>query len=286
MQMDKIDELLSSLGTDRESVRTAMRLESRKESVWNAVEQSKEHKVISMNNLRILLRVAAVFVPLIIVGLIWQYNVKAPEVVVYTTTTERDTVTLDDGTTVIMNVNSELRYAQSSTKRSVELEGMAYFDVARDENKPFVIVAGEGEVTVLGTKFTVENIEDRERICVSVNEGKVKFEVGDHSVQLMANDIALWTEDGHIRVDRKESHDNSSWLNDYITLSDASLDDVMDKLLRHYPEIIGVKDESQPDTIRVTTTFDSQSLSSVLDELTIHFGKKIELDNGYLIISN
>ena len=284
--MDKIDELLSSLGTDRESVRTAMRLESRKESVWNAVEQSKEHKVISMNNLRILLRVAAVFVPLIIVGLIWQYNVKAPEVVVYTTTTERDTVTLDDGTTVIMNVNSELRYAQSSTKRSVELEGMAYFDVARDENKPFVIVAGEGEVTVLGTKFTVENIEDRERICVSVNEGKVKFEVGDHSVQLMANDIALWTEDGHIRVDRKESHDNSSWLNDYITLSDASLDDVMDKLLRHYPEIIGVKDESQPDTIRVTTTFDSQSLSSVLDELTIHFGKKIELDNGYLIISN
>lgn len=286
MQMDKIDELLSSLGTDRESVRTAMRLESRKESVWNAVEQSKDHKVISMNNLRILLRVAAVFVPLIIVGLIWQYNVKAPEVVVYTTTTERDTVTLDDGTTVIMNVNSELRYAQSSTKRSVELEGMAYFDVARDESKPFVIVAGEGEVTVLGTKFTVENIEDRERICVSVNEGKVKLEVGDHSVQLMANDIALWTEDGHIRVDRKESHDNSSWLNDYITLSDASLDDVMDKLLRHYPEIIGVKDESQPDTIRVTTTFDSQSLSSVLDELTIHFGKKIELDNGYLIISN
>lgn len=284
--MDKIDELLSSLGTDRESVRTAMRLESRKESVWNAVEQSKEHKVISMNNLRILLRVAAVFVPLIIVGLIWQYNVKAPEVVVYTTTTERDTVTLDDGTTVIMNVNSELRYAQSSTKRSVELEGMAYFDVARDESKPFVIVAGEGEVTVLGTKFTVENIEDRERICVSVNEGKVKLEVGDHSVQLMANDIALWTEDGHIRVDRKESYDNSSWLNDYITLSDASLDDVMDKLLRHYPEIIGVKDESQPDTIRVTTTFDSQSLSSVLDELTIHFGKKIELDNGYLIISN
>lgn len=284
--MDKIDELLSSLGTDRESVRTAMRLESRKESVWNAVEQSKEHKVISMNNLRILLRVAAVFVPLIIVGLIWQYNVKAPEVVVYTTTTERDTVTLDDGTTVIMNVNSELRYAQSSTKRSVELEGMAYFDVARDESKPFVIVAGEGEVTVLGTKFTVENIEDRERICVSVNEGKVKLEVGDHSVQLMANDIALWTEDGHIRVDRKESHDNSSWLNDYITLSDASLDDVMDKLLRHYPEIIGVKDESQPDTIRVTTTFDSQSLSSVLDELTIHFGKKIELDKGYLIISN
>lgn len=284
--MDKIDELLSSLGTDRESVRTAMRLESRKESVWNAVEQSKGHKVISMNNLRILLRVAAVFVPLIIVGLIWQYNVKAPEVVVYTTTTERDTVTLDDGTTVIMNVNSELRYAQSSTKRSVELEGMAYFDVARDESKPFVIVAGEGEVTVLGTKFTVENIEDRERICVSVNEGKVKLEVGDHSVQLMANDIALWTEDGHIRVDRKESHDNSSWLNDYITLSDASLDDVMDKLLRHYPEIIGVKDESQPDTIRVTTIFDSQSLSSVLDELTIHFGKKIELDNGYLIISN
>ena len=182
MQMDKIDELLSSLGTDRESVRTAMRLESRKEAVWNAVEQSKEHKVISINNLRILLRVAAVFVPLIIVGLIWQYNVKAPEVVVYTTTTERDTVTLDDGTTVIMNVNSELRYAQSSTKRSVELEGMAYFDVARDESKPFVIVAGEGEVTVLGTKFTVENIEDRERICVSVNEGKVKLEVGDHSV--------------------------------------------------------------------------------------------------------
>jgi ferric-dicitrate binding protein FerR (iron transport regulator) len=282
---DKIDELLNSLGTDRENVRTAMRLDARRTDAWENVERQTTHRVISMSNLKVLLRVAAVFIPLIIVGLIWQFNVHAPETYAYTTTTERDTVTLKDGTVVIMNVNTELKYQQTGRVRSVEIEGMAYFDVARNETLPFVITADEAEVTVLGTKFTVENIEQRDRICVSVEEGKVKFEVGEHSVQLMDNDMAQWTADGHISVSRKSSDDNSSWLNGFIKLNDASLNDVVDKLLVHYPEIMGVKDMCAADTVRVTTSFASQSLISVLDELTIHFGKKLELDNGYLIIS-
>lgn len=287
LEKDKIDELLNNMGTDRERVRSAMRIDARKSSAWEDVESKTSHKIVTMRNLKVLLRVAAVFAPLIVVGLIWKLNVQKPESYVYTTTSQRDTVTLADGTTVIMNVHSELKYTQTSKARCVELEGMAYFDVAHNDNLPFVVTADEAEVTVLGTKFTVENIEERNRICVSVDEGKVRLNVDDeHVVQLLANDIAQWRNDGHISVVRKREDDKSSWLNDYISLKDASLSEVTEKLFNHYTEINGIADNSDLDSIRVTTTFNAQSLSTVLDELTIHFGKKISLDNGYLIISN
>lgn len=287
LEKDKIDELLNNMGTDRERVRSAMRIDARKSSAWEDVESKTSHKIVTMRNLKVLLRVAAVFAPLIVVGLIWKLNVQKPESYLYTTTSQRDTVSLADGTTVIMNVHSELKYTQTSKTRRVELEGMAYFDVAHNDNLPFVVTADEAEVTVLGTKFTVENIEERNRICVSVDEGKVRLNVDDeHVVQLLANDIAQWRNDGHISVVRKREDDKSSWLNDYISLKDASLSEVTEKLFNHYTEINGIADNSDLDSIRVTTTFNAQSLSTVLDELTIHFGKKISLDNGYLIISN
>lgn len=281
-----IDELLERLGTSRDNVKVAMRFDSRKDDAWQSVKGKSMQKVVATSKLRMLMRVAAIFVPLIALGLLWQLNVQSPDEYVYVTSAERDTVELIDGTMVIMNSNSKLVYQQYGTKRVAEVSGMAYFDVMRDEQKPFIVESGDAEVTVLGTAFTVENVEGRERICVIVNEGKVRFDVGEHSVQLVANDIATWTEDGHLSIGCKAKDDDSSWTACKMKLNDASLDDVVGKLLVHYTEIKGVKNKVVADTTRVTTVFDNQSLSSVLEELTIHFGKKIELDNGYLVISN
>lgn len=285
-ETDKIEELLSSLGTNRDNIKVAMKIDSRRDDVWQSVEHQTFRRPFSIGNLRVMLRVAAVFAPLIVVAILWKYSVDSSDRLSYYTTTERDTVQLIDGTTVILNANTSITYHQTAASRNVEVEGMAFFDVARNDKQPFVISAGEGQVTVLGTKFTVENISHRERIRVAVEEGKVRFDVDDNSVQLMTNDIATWTSDGRISVERRSCDDDSSWLSGHLRFKDASLEDVLNQLLVHYCEIKGIKDISSPDTIRVTTVFNTQPLTSVLEELTIHFGKKIELSNGYLIISN
>ena len=73
-----------------------------------------------------------------------------------------NTVILADGTTVHLNAGSKLTYPVrfAGKRRIVRLEGEAYFDVAGDENHPFVVQTHLGEITVLGTEFNVNAYAD------------------------------------------------------------------------------------------------------------------------------
>ncbi len=68
---------------------------------------------------------------------------------------------------------------------------------------------------------------------------------------------------------------------------DANMQMVVDELLKSYPQIHGVRGNIVADTVRITTSFDNQTLDEVFEELNIHFDKKIALsDDGYLTISD
>ena len=68
-----------------------------------------------------------------------------------------NTVILADGTTVHLNAGSKLTYPVrfAGKRRVVALEGEAYFDVVKDETRPFIVQTHLGEVTVLGTAFNI-----------------------------------------------------------------------------------------------------------------------------------
>lgn len=75
--------------------------------------------------------------------------------------------------------------------------------------------------------------------------------------------------------------------NMHIRFDRADLSTVTATLMTYYPEIKGLKSDVKDDTIKVTTTFDHQSLNEVLEELNIHFGHNFALDSdGYLVISD
>ena len=82
---------------------------------------------------------------------------------------------LEDGSIVYLTENSSIKHPQkfSSEERKIELEGEAFFDIARDEKKPFIINAGNTEATVLGTSFELIN-HDGETV-LSVKTGKVRL---------------------------------------------------------------------------------------------------------------
>ncbi|MBB4038288.1 ferric-dicitrate binding protein FerR (iron transport regulator) [Dysgonomonas hofstadii] len=90
---------------------------------------------------------------------------------------QRTNVILSDGTQICINAQSRLEYPSSFAEgdRRVKLTGEAYFNVAHDEDKPFIVEAGEYHIEVLGTSFNVESYPGENDFSTSLLEGKVKI---------------------------------------------------------------------------------------------------------------
>jgi transmembrane sensor len=92
--------------------------------------------------------------------------------IVYETTNVRQTVTLEDGSRIELDVGTKLAVTFSSDRRQVKLEsGRALFDVARDRQRPFSVVAANSRTTALGTQFQV-HLRDA-AVVVTLTEGAV-----------------------------------------------------------------------------------------------------------------
>jgi len=90
------------------------------------------------------------------------------------------TITLADGSTVTLKDGSRLSQKSNfnGKTREIFLEGEAFFDIAHNPNKPFIVHAKGTKTTALGTSFIVKAMSDESSITVTVVEGKVKVEEG------------------------------------------------------------------------------------------------------------
>ncbi len=84
-------------------------------------------------------------------------------------------VTLPDGSTVILNGNSSISITPgfNNKKREVLLNGTAFFQVAKDPNKPFTVISGRVSTTALGTSFYIHQSSNKAPTTVSLLTGKV-----------------------------------------------------------------------------------------------------------------
>jgi ferric-dicitrate binding protein FerR (iron transport regulator) len=97
--------------------------------------------------------------------------------IVYTNDKEQPkTVTLSDGSKVILKPNSKLHYTRdfNTTRREVFLEGEAFFDIAKDHTRPFFVHCNTLVARVLGTSFTISPNAQTGEIEVAVRTGKVQ----------------------------------------------------------------------------------------------------------------
>lgn len=94
------------------------------------------------------------------------------------------TLILSDGTAIILQPQTVLQYPGvfAKDRREVSLSGEAFFDVARDTERPFLVHAGEVTTRVLGTSFTIRNLEDENNVLIQVKTGKVSvFMAGERT---------------------------------------------------------------------------------------------------------
>lgn len=142
-----------------------------------------ENPVRKMNWVKPLLRIASVFV----IGFSLYYFFLFNNVVeVQTLASEKTTIELPDASTVIVNAMSEVRYSKGKwqQKRELELQGEAFFDVAKGSK--FSVITSEGIVSVLGTQFNVK--QRGSYFEVECFEGIVKVTSQNTSEQLKAGD--------------------------------------------------------------------------------------------------
>jgi transmembrane sensor len=107
------------------------------------------------------------------------------------------TLALRDGTRIELNTATEVRVSLTKTQRTVWLDkGEAFFEVAHDAQRPFIVMVAGHRVTDIGTKFLIRH--DPARLEVAVVEGKVGFDSSDPAsraqpLQLAAGDVLVAT---------------------------------------------------------------------------------------------
>ena len=101
----------------------------------------------------------------------------------------RTIVQLTDGTIVNLNYGSRIKYPREFTgnKREIKLIGEAYFDVAHNANKPFIVETGKLNIKVLGTEFNVQAYPGDENVSTTLVKGKVSLEDVDQNGDKNAN---------------------------------------------------------------------------------------------------
>jgi ferric-dicitrate binding protein FerR (iron transport regulator) len=197
-----------------------------------------------------------------------------------------------DGTSITLNADSKLKYPESFQKanRDVYLEGEAYFEVAHDTNKPFIVHCKNISTTVLGTKFNVSAYPNEKEIAISLIEGKVN--VSDNQLDndkklaiLKPKQQFLYsTAKKTYHIKQFDKDEIIGWKDNLLKFNAEPLSEVLIRLERAY----GVKFELAPKHFRnylITTNFQKGTLSEVsevikkltgLNDTTINENDKTE----------
>ncbi|MEM9928853.1 MAG: FecR domain-containing protein, partial [Bacteroidota bacterium] len=133
-----------------------------------------------------ILRIAAALLVLAVAAftIVGYLNEDRATVLAFSTTSDTEEVKLPDGSIITLNKDTELTYVADKNTRQLELTGEAFFDVARDEARPFTIITGDLTTTVLGTSFNIRAYPDEE-LEVSVKSGKVAVAAAEEEVVLV-----------------------------------------------------------------------------------------------------
>lgn len=273
-----------------ENIKTALRAEGDKASAWQSIcsrtsihEQNTQGRVIPM--WMRMARVAAVILPLAAAAVFVAKNGGDSDVFYYASTSDADTISLADGSTVILGKGSELAFSMSDDERNASIKGIAKFMVRHDEACPFSVDAENANVRVLGTTFSVEHWPGEERVRTRVEQGRVAMSAGDSEVRLTAGEEAVWT--GSELSKCESAVGGISIGSRRMVFHSASLRQVADEILTCYHgEVRGVNFNCAEDSVLITTSFVNQSIESVVEELNLHFDKNISLHNGYLTITD
>jgi len=223
---------------------------------------------------------------------------------------ERATYTLDDGSVLTLNTDTEVTVRFTEQRRFIDLlRGEANFEVAKNTQRPFVVYAGEGLVWAVGTAFNVRYQPETFAVDVVVTEGTVKvftdvnlqaelpaltvdpqslqsLSTQSHStVHLTNNKQSLLTAGQHLRyreaievkqvVDAEQLQQQLAWHNGVIIFDGETLESALSEIGRYTSKQLVIVDDSIR-SIRIGGHYKTNDLNGFLATLTSGFGVHVE----------
>jgi transmembrane sensor len=202
---------------------------------------------------------------------------------------EQQIVTLTDGTRVALNTNSKLVVAFTKAERRVRLgRGEAMFEVTKNPHRPFIVEAGEEQVRVLGTTFTVRN--DGQKVAVVLVEGRVEVTRQNPSqpkpvrvAVLSPGERLTVRADAGAAVDRPKVETVTAWRRGEVMFDETSLLDAAGELNRYGATQVMVGDPTLA-SLHISGVFQTHDPTEFAEAAAELHGLQVDREGNRLVL--
>ena len=201
---------------------------------------------------------------------------------------QKANITLPDGSKVWLNSESKLTYSPNFNvkSRELQLDGEAYFEVAHNPDKPFIVSCNDISVEALGTAFGVKAYSEDNMISSILMRGKVRVTTPDGEAVLLPNDRISY--DKTTRKKNLSSVTNATdftgWIHNELRFENESLGDIAKTIERIYNVEVKFASENLKKQ-RYTGTINNNSLENVLNIISLTSPVAFQINNQQVTLS-
>lgn len=190
---------------------------------------------------------------------------------------------LPDGTKVWLNASSSLKFGAdfNNRTRKVQLDGEAYFEVARNKNMPFIVRFNDTEVEVLGTHFNISSYGSSSK--TTLLEGSVKIREGIDEKLLEPGDEAS-VSSGSMNIQKTDTYKSIAWKEGVFYFDEDSIYDILDQIARWYD--VSITYNGKPGDKKYSGNIRRQAtLKQALEMLNAVSGTEFKLEKRTVIVN-
>jgi transmembrane sensor len=204
---------------------------------------------------------------------------------IITDTGARQSVTLADGSRIELNAESAIAVHLGRNERRIELlRGQAYFEVAADPARPFVVEAGHATTTALGTAFDINMTGDTTRVTVTEHTVMVTSLSGGKRQRLPQTNQLSYDDDGQIGpVEPADIGMATAWREGRVVFDNRPLSTVVNEIGRYLPGRIVIA-QSELEMRKISGSLDLTDPQTALESFSEAIGIKVTRISPYLTI--
>ena len=259
------------------------------QSVKNII--SEDENSLESKSYKLLFKIAAAVI--VVFGLSWfAYNkliYNDIEMIVSSTADQTKELQLSDGSIIWLNKNSSIEYPEkfSGKERKVNLTGEAFFIIAHNSEKPFIVISEQTETKVLGTEFNLKAYKNDGKIILTLTEGKVIFtdnKTHENKTLIKNEKLSLNKQNRILKKSKLSSVNYLYWKTKEINLDNLTTKQIARELSEAYKTNIQADKSAEDLIFHQTIPFKDMNLQEIL--ITIKYTLNIEIDsiNGTIIL--
>jgi len=203
-------------------------------------------------------------------------------------------IILSDGTKVWLNADTKISFPQkflaTEDTRTVVLDGEAFFEVAHNKDKPFIVKSNDLEIEVLGTRFNVSSYASSDQISTTLVEGSVKINHLNDSKDSIAGLIlkpsyqaAFNKNTEKLEAFKVNTTDFTAWMDNKILFKNEAFKDLILRIERAYNVSI-INQIPDLENERFTGEFDKESIEDIIKTFSSRLDFRYKIENKTITI--